>query len=102
MFQGYDEQCTPPSEGDLLDSELVRAALENLGLEEEELQYRVNIMDYETGTNHKLEVTSVNLLLIVNERSLMLLDNCLVILFILCLKESVSTVYSGSGKEAFP
>ena len=57
MFQGYDEQCTPPSEGDLLDSELVRAALENLGLEEEELQYRVSIMDYETGTNHKLEVT---------------------------------------------
>ena len=58
MYQGHDEQCTPPSEGDLLDSELVRAALEDLGLEEEEeLQYRVSIMDYETGTNHKLEVT---------------------------------------------
>ena len=35
----------------------MRRALETLGLEDEEgLQYRVSIMDYETGINHTIEV----------------------------------------------
>ena len=46
-----------PSEGDSLDSEVVRRAIENLGLEEEGLEYKVSIMDYETGINHTVEVS---------------------------------------------
>ena len=53
-----DEQFTPPSESDSLDPEIVREALENLGIDEDELQYKVSIMDYETGINHSLENVS--------------------------------------------
>ena len=53
-----DEQLTP-SEGDSLDSEVVRRAIENLGLEEEGLEYKVSIMDFETGINHTVEVSAV-------------------------------------------
>ena len=57
--EGCDQQLTPPSEADSLDSELVRVAMESLGLEEEGLTYTVSIMDYETGTNHALEVNYI-------------------------------------------
>lgn len=49
------DQLTPPSEADSLDSDLVRAAMENFGLEDEELAYTVSIVDHETGTNHALK-----------------------------------------------
>ena len=59
-----DEQLTP-SEDDSLDSEDVRRALETLGLEDEEgLQYRVSIMDYETGINHTIEVRIMKIMLV--------------------------------------
>jgi len=57
-----DEQFTPPSESDSLDPEIVREALENLGIDEDELQYKVSIMDYETGINHSLENVSCSIL----------------------------------------
>ena len=59
------DQLSPPSEAGSLDSELVRVAMESLGLEEEELLYTVSIMDFETGTNHALEVHSSILIIII-------------------------------------
>ena len=53
------DQLTPPSEADSLDSDLVRVAMENFGLEEEELAYTVSIVDHETGTNHALKVNGI-------------------------------------------
>ena len=53
------DQLTPPSEADSLDSDLVRVAMENFGLEDEELAYTVSIVDHETGTNHALKVNGI-------------------------------------------
>ena len=52
---------TPPSDSDSLDPEIVREALENLGIDEDELEYKVSIMDYETGINHSLETVSCSI-----------------------------------------
>jgi len=57
-----DEQFTPPSDSDSLDPEIVREALENLGIDEDELEFKVSIMDYETGINHSLENVSCSIL----------------------------------------
>jgi len=53
--QDYEQPS--PSDIDSLDSELVRVALENFSLEEDDFDalYDVAIMDYETGMNHSVK-----------------------------------------------
>merc|ERR1712059_98238 len=53
-----------PSEVDSLDSELVRETLEYLEEEEDlwDSRYDISIMEYETGTNHKVQNVGVSIM----------------------------------------
>jgi len=53
----FSEQEEAQSEADSIDSELVRIALENIDLDEDECEasYDVTIFDFETGMNHSVQ-----------------------------------------------
>ena len=56
--QSSEISSDSPSEIDSLDSELVRVAIENFNLDEDDSDalYDISILDYETGMNHSVKV----------------------------------------------
>jgi len=58
--QSSDLYQDSPSDKDSIDAELVRVAIENFLLEEEEYDasYDISIYDYETGVNHSIKNVS--------------------------------------------
>jgi len=60
--QSSDLYQDSPSDKDSIDAELVRVAIENFLLEEEEYDasYDISIYDYETGVNHSIKVKTVS------------------------------------------
>jgi hypothetical protein len=57
-LQTSEDSTDSPSEIDSLDSELVRVAIENFSLDEDDCDalYDIFILDYETGMNHSVKV----------------------------------------------
>ena len=56
--QSSEISSESPSDIDSLDSELIRVAIENFELDEDDFDalYDISILDYETGLNHSIKV----------------------------------------------